>query len=76
MEQIAKLSLDKEQLEHLVERLQDETGMFCFYIYQERHLNFFFRNNWRLRRDVSTSETTTEEPDARKGGPATPVIQG
>ena len=26
MEQIAKLSLDKEQLEHLVARLQDETG--------------------------------------------------
>ena len=26
MEQIAKLSLDKEQLEHVVERLQDETG--------------------------------------------------
>ena len=26
MEQIAKLSLDKEQLEHLVERLQIETG--------------------------------------------------
>ena len=30
MEQIAKLSLDKEQLEHLVERLQDETG--CRYL--------------------------------------------
>ena len=27
MEQIAKLSLDKEQLEHLVARLQDETGI-------------------------------------------------
>ena len=26
MEQIAALSLDKEQLEHLVDRLQDETG--------------------------------------------------
>ena len=26
MEQIAMLSLDKEQLEHLVARLQDETG--------------------------------------------------
>ena len=28
MEQIAKLSLEKEQLEHLVARLQDETGLY------------------------------------------------
>ena len=42
MEQIAKLSLDKEQLEHLVARLQDETGIDCLIIVLQQefeHLN-------------------------------------
>ena len=39
MEQIAKLSLDKEQLEHLVARLQDETGIDCLIIGYNKNLN-------------------------------------
>ena len=55
MEQVAKLSLEKEEMEHLVERLQDETG--------KRKMNqirsilkIFFRNNWRLCCHVPASE--------------------
>ena len=55
MEQVAKLSLEKEEMEHLVERLQDETG--------KRKMNqmssilkILFRNNWRLCCHVPASE--------------------
>merc|ERR1719410_427510 len=37
MEQIAKLSLDKEQLEHVVERLQDETETIGDYVVMYQH---------------------------------------
>merc|ERR1719471_2237530 len=37
MEQIAKLSLDKEQLEHLVARLQDETETIGDYVVMYQH---------------------------------------
>lgn len=37
MEQIAKLSLDKEQLEHMVARLQDETETIGDYVVMYQH---------------------------------------
>ena len=37
MEQIAKLSLDKEQLEHMVARLQDETETMGDYVVMYQH---------------------------------------